>query len=775
LPDGSKFTASASVAGTFALVYPKSVTVTLGVATPGYSGWTVKNTFGGDIDGLRRVAIPDNVSVTGRLTSNGIGVMGVEVAFIPDSFLLDAVYVETGPGGYYTASVPAGSYVITVEDNTTLLGGEKYMYEESLTLAPTGVTVNADIEAVKRVEISGLVTGSSGQVTIKLSGPEEKTITTVSGLYSDFVLAGAYKVYVTATSGINRYANLSLIDVSYSSRSFDFQLLSAQPFSGTVTINGDAPGKQITVTAVASTGEAVTAKSTSQGQYSLSLPAGAYSVSYLLEDLLDEEGNLLFVEYFADELVTIADEAVLVSPDLEMRLDNSTFSGTVLGLDGTPIQARVSLIATAVYGMDSSFTTSADGSFSVQVQPGDYSVYVTRTQERAVNLTSAHFTRNEPSAMQLSLRAGSFVTGTSTMGGSAAGFEMSLSLGNAKMQIVSDSSGHFETLLPPGIYTLSAFTTEMENGTSVSYSSSKSVTVVESDLYVTFDLVRDTKRSLSTSWDRNLTQTAAPGVAVEYAFTVKNTGNIDDTYLVTFTGTGFDVSFSPSEFSLAYFEDNVTTVVAKVSAKNTTVAGDAKVACLVRSKTLSSVRSEVSLYLNVGVVRGLNVTSLNESDAVYSTSSTTNFQVNNTGNAPDVVMLKIANLEALAAQGWSAEILDSATGDPVDNVTLAAFSGEELLVNFSAIRSDPDPTAEALIYAYSKNATGVGAYGPVPVQLPDVVMGPGYVDATRDDVTYGTDVMDLYMDIGLLIALAALVVTLFLLRRKKGLGRSAKK
>ncbi len=775
VPGGAKFTATASATGEIELVYPTSVEVTFGVAVPGYSEWTIVNTFGGDIDGLRRVATPDHVTVAGRLTCEGLGVMGVTIGFIPDSFLLSAVYGETGAGGYYSVPVPAGTYTVTVEDDTTLLGGERYTFEEVRTFEPSGTPEVVDIDAVKKVEISGAVTGTTTKITLKLTGPEEMTLSLSTGTYSEYVLPGTYRVYATATSGAYRYANISLIEVSYDSRQYDFVLSIAQDVSGTITMEGAETTKQTTVTAVASTGEQVSVKSTLAGQYTLDVPAGTYELSYVLEDFYYPGGRILFAEYSAEETITVTDSALLVNPDLALGLDNTTFSGQVMGSGGTPVQAEIQLVASTVYGESVTFTTAVGGSFSVQVQPGDYAVYVSRFQDGTAYLSTLHLSRNLRTNLDITLEEAHLVSGRVTAGGVPVSLEVTISSGNAKLYVMSDSSGYFDELLPAKVYTLTALTTQVENGVSVTYSSTETVTVVDSDVYTPFDLERDTKRSVTTTWDRNLTQVAAPGVAVEYSFTVTNTGNIDDTYLVTFTGTGFDVSFSPSEVSLGYGSDNKTTIIAQVTAQSSTAAGDTKVSCLVRSKTLSSVRSDLALYLNVTPVKSLKVTSQNESVPVASSSTTTTFLVNNTGNAPDDVMVQIANLESLAALGWDAEIIDPATGEPAGSISLAASKGTELAVKFTAMRSAPDPSAVALIYAYSTSTTGVGAYGEVPVQLPDLAMGPGYLDAVRDDITYGTDMGDIYLDIALLAALASLLVTFFLLRRKKGLGGGAKK
>jgi hypothetical protein len=63
----------------------------------------------------------------------------------------------------------------------------------------------------------------------------------------------------------------------------------------------------------------------------------------------------------------------------------------------------------------------------------------------------------------------------------------------------------------------------------------------------------------------------------------------------------------------------------------------------------------------------------------------------------------------------------------------------------------------------------------VPVLLPDLVLGPGDLDVTRNDVSYTLDTSRVYVDLGLVAALVGLVAVFFILRKKKGLGRSGKK
>jgi len=120
-------------------------------------------------------------------------------------------------------------------------------------------------------------------------------------------------------------------------------------------------------------------------------------------------------------------------------------------------------------------------------------------------------------------------------------------------------------------------------------------------------------------------------------------------------------------------------------------------------------------------------------------------------------------------------VTDPSTGETVSTVSLGAFEETELEVEFTSTRTDANPEAEAYVLAQLVNGTRVSAYGAIPVMLPDLVLGPGDVDVTRDDISYSYDSERLYMDIGLVATLGALLALFFIMRRRKGIGGGAKK
>lgn len=774
--DGALFTTTATSNGSFAMVFPMGETVTLGLGDAGYAGWAQAASFSENTKGLGVVATPDRVTVAGVLTCGGVGVRGVQITFFPTSFLGEAITATTGAGGQYTALMAPGAYSVAVSHDTNPMGGERYSFNAESKVAPSGQAFSYDIATVKKVQMFGLLSGASSELQLKLDGPEKRNLTLSTLNYSVFLLPGTYRAYASGAVAGDIYANISLAEVSLTSRQYDFQLLEARTLSGTATIGSSPVPRPVTVVATAATGEAVETISTGQGSYSLALPSGSYSIGYLVEDTRDQDSRILYVEYYADEAVTIGSSDVMLNPSLSMRMDNTTFSGVVRGPNGLPKQATVELVANSRYGLGTSFVTDSMGAFSVQVQPGDYTIYVIRLLDKSAYLSYVHLSRNVPLYSEIQLSDGRYLTGIASADGSGVSAEIALQAGSAKLTTATDSAGFFRLLVPSQNYSIVSSITQVERGIPVMYSGISKFYVGTTDIFVDFELTRNTEHSVAVSWNRALTQTAAPGVPVKYTFVVENKGNIDDEFIVTFTGGGFDVTFTPSEFDLSFGTNNATTVVAEVTAKSSLPAGDTLVSCLVRSRILGSARADLTLYLKVAPQNGVTVQSLNTSEPVWSMSTLTRFAVNNTGNVDDEIHIQIANKEILESLGWRVSVHDADTKEPASKVNLVAFGGEDFAVNFTAIRSNPDPSAEAYVYVYSGTNPSINSYGPVPVLLPELVIGPGDLDAVRSDVVYEFDATSLYVDIGLLVALVSLMAGFFMLRKKKGLsGGGAKK
>jgi hypothetical protein len=212
-----------------------------------------------------------------------------------------------------------------------------------------------------------------------------------------------------------------------------------------------------------------------------------------------------------------------------------------------------------------------------------------------------------------------------------------------------------------------------------------------------------------------------------------------------------------------------------VNASSSTAAGEAKIPIQIRSKTVSSTRSDVTLYLNVETVRSVTVKPLNESKPVSSMVTISKFSLNNTGNSNDNFTLSISNLEQLRSLGWDAEIVEYDFATPLtESLGMPAFMDTPVGIQFTAIRVNPDPSAQAMVVATSINDKTIVGYGAIGVRLPDLSLSKSGLDVTRSDVNYEYDYARLYVDIALLLSIVSLVVAIFYLRRKKGLGGKKK-
>lgn len=772
-PSGNTFATVAGYDGTFSMVFPINTTVSIRSGEPAFDQWYQNVSFGSDLEEYYIYAVPDAREVSGLVTYNGVGLRDVAVSFVPSSSVLaEAITVTTGPGGYYSALVPPSAYTLVIDEYASPAKVEKYQYSEALTISPGEGALTMDLTPVKRVEVKGYFLGGGSQTELKLEGPEEIRLNFTTLNYTVYALPGTYNVYASTYLSGSQYANMTSYEVSISSREHDIQLTKAYSVSGKITVSGVSAYKQVDITTVSSTGIVMHSKSNYDGTYSLSLPKGSYSISYLLEDTLKEGTQTLYVEYFDQKSVTVTSSAVPVFPTLLLRMDNLTFSGKVLGPDGQPVTALIELRADSIYGKNVSFMTQPSGEFSEQVQPGDYTIYVVREQDRRVALLHISMPRNQPVSQDISLSDGRYLYGKVLVAGSGERLNMSLTSGAMRLTVESDDSGEFSKLLPPMSYTISASTSKVESGVTVAYSGSTKVAVSQNNVFAELSLTRDTKRTVSASWNKSYTQSALPGVEVTYIVQITNTGNVADTFIASYTESegGITVTSDPAGVAVGFGSNSVGYLPVTVKAGSSTPSGETKITVQIRSKTLTSVRSSVNLYLNVGIVRSVAVEPLNVSKSVTSMVTLTKFMLNNTGNAQDEFILSITNLEQLRSLGWDAEIVEWDYETALPSIGMPAFHSTPVGVKFTATRVNPDPSAAAIVLASSKNDSAVVSYGSVPVRLPDLSLPRGGLNAERSDISYVYDITRAYLDIVLVIALVALVIGIFYLRRKKGLG-----
>jgi hypothetical protein len=134
---------------------------------------------------------------------------------------------------------------------------------------------------------------------------------------------------------------------------------------GTVSLQATALGLsevKVTASEVASGNQVASARTALNGSYSLSLPAGAYDISYS-----PPSGSGYSGFEAADENVTGPETLNVV---LEPTGSGSTFSGLLLGEGGVPLPGDTVRVG------NEDVTTASNGEFSLTVAPGSYPLRV---------------------------------------------------------------------------------------------------------------------------------------------------------------------------------------------------------------------------------------------------------------------------------------------------------------------------------------------------------------------------------------------------------------
>jgi len=699
----------ASVLLTFTLVDDPSIV--LEVLTSSYGAYnlsvptdagdfSIKATKAGYQDRTAQAGTSVNISmvsdlrtVTGMLLDeNGVPLGGTLITFSAVSNTTREFDVTTAADGSFTLQVKPDTYYAVV-DAEVAPGSDaaKRMYNETVVVSPAvdpdALTINATVAYKVSGEIVFPEEGGTG--TIRLIGAKNVSLDAASP-FPLYLPAGDYSVYTLVTHNSNYWSNLTSFTLGSGGVDLgQIALGKAYPLRGQLQYNGVS--LEIAGTATVSQGPAaLPVNSSSDGSFVVYLPEGSYSIEAEAQGTATVDNRTRHVTYNGTATVEFGGEEY-VNVDLSRYEYNSVLSGNLTVATGGSVaplsgQASWQFVPLDDYGRELNGTSNGS-SYSFSLAPGAYSVYITDgSGNQYLGYATVKAFENSTASFKLEpgVRAEGYVN---YEGSPEAGATVEFSNG-AYARATTDSAGRYELYLPEDAYTLTAKITDQREkaGVDITYMVNTNATVssdpskhsVPSPVELVRELKGAVQLTLSAPHD---SKPIARGGTVTYDLTIRNTGNLDDTYELSGT-SGWNATFSQSSVSLAWGESATVTVTL-------TAPADAIVAhpdVVITAKSTAHTSAEGTAVADVAI-EASHSASIARDGALEADATTiyVPFLVSNTGTASDIYNFTVQNLAKLKDAGWNVTIYG--TSETVKVLSVSAGSAQTVVVQLTRNQS----------------------------------------------------------------------------------------
>ncbi|HEV8595990.1 MAG TPA: STT3 domain-containing protein [Thermoplasmata archaeon] len=713
----------------------------------------------------------ENVTVSGALSLDG-------APFLDPS--LPVTFRATGPGavdtvaalggaGGYSAVLPPGRYRVEVDRDETGNGDVRLQLAKDTTLTVNvgDPAIALDLELVHRLKVSGTVVrnGQPRSPVVRFEGPEVRTVNATSGSFTAHVIAGAYTVTANLTEGAETLLAIATLEVT-GPTTVALSLVLATNVTGSVTFESGAIDS-VPITFARVGGGIVRATSDSVGQYNALLLGGGYTVSVDHVGTAQAGAGVQYVRYTFTGSLTVGTTRFQLYPiALSRTLANTTVSGTV-AFQGAPAAAELTFLVRGVDGLNATAAASADGRFTASLQPGQYDVYAFAPLEGAAFLGQFDLLVGTAPVLDLVLVPGVRVSGVTTVRAevrSAANVTFTTTLAHAAFR--SSSAGDYDIVLPATTYSVSATAAGTERGVAVTYRATASLALSAPSI-LNLALTKVVKHAIEVTWDSAERATIRAGDSVDYTLVVKNTGNEDDTLLLSAVSTGFSFEFSRDRVSLPFgTSGNETTVRVTVTAAPDAKVDHGPISVTVRSDADPSVVRSALLQVDIVRYRGLTASVSSAAPTWDGSFLTYTLEIKNTGNGAEEYRITIPNLDELTAAGWRATLV-GATGSPTTDLSVVVPGNATQRPVLRFQKDGGSAGASARVHVVSRDDPSFEALFTVTIQMPRLAVD-GSVRAGGSGVSTTEPGLDLATTAFLisLIALIAAAVYLSFLRRR---------
>ncbi|TLZ73996.1 MAG: hypothetical protein E6K14_04090 [Methanobacteriota archaeon] len=714
--------------------------------------------------------VPTPVAVQGSVVLDGAPLLNrpvtVRAVAIGEGAVTQTTITDSN-GGYGFRLVP-GTYDLLVDENVSTTRDWRYQNagSDGIDVSVAQASLAYDIAIVTRTRVTGSVTlsGVPQSASLSFDGPEHRTAEATTAGFVVYLVPGSYAVSGIKQIVPDQYAFISTATVP--ATNLTYALVKATRVAGHALFNGAGVVGPMPVSFARAEGGRVNVSTDSSGAYAAYLVPGNYTVTLTGTNSATESGAPRFYTYAFTGGLTVAPGAADIALDLSVSrdLDNTTVSGTV-SFGGFGVDATVTFTARGGGAIAATTSSASNGSYSVGLAPGTYDVYAARSLGSAVSLLritvphAAQNTRNFP------LASGFILSGVTT---SAQGARTSASItiqSAAVLDLTSDGSGSYSTVLPAGVYAVTATKTGTENGISVSYQATTSV-ALQSDTVANLALEKVVSRSVVLSWDASQRQTISAGSSVTYTIVVRNTGNVADTWSLSGRPADWEFSFAPSTVSLNFGTSGTSaSVVVTLTSPSDALVDHGTITLVATSTTDGTTQGSVDVQVDIVRTRELSL-SLDPTSGVFDGRFLNyTLTITNSGNAAETVNVEITNPDDLAANGWIGRlgtVGGAATDIRLSGVTVPANSTTK--VRLQSQSSGGASGATVIVRASAQDSMAVSSTGFFTLQMP--VLATGGITVGGPDIAHEAP-LNLQLVAAVVAAVAAVGAGLFLTRRRR--------
>ena len=704
---------------------------------------------------------PKEVRVYGNITCCGSSVGGVNISFSGYNSSFTALSDENGN---YSIVIPAGRYIVSVEQNISSDGSERYelTHKKSIIVSSENSPMRNNLEIEKRMRVSGSIYLNGNKVNDTLTIWVSRNDTTIpytssNGSFEIYLPPGRY--VINSTYDNRTYGIFEGISVN-SPMHMDLNL--SRLYFVSITMTSESKTKVgIPLNLYSPSGAYVTIHPEGNGVV-VYLPYGTYPVKVNYTTMENVEGMERNVTYTANSTIRVMHDNVTMTLNLNRYIPEGELRGVLYMNEDVLSNHHIDFISTDT-GEVYAVSTDDSGEYQLSAPMGAYVVYSVAYSGDNPYSIMEKIVVGEHSEKDIYLKPAVTFSGR-TIKKDSTGIKTAISMINLTDQSIqksfdTDERGNFNIIVPPGMYSVVA------NGTAEIYGVNTTF-IYQEDINLTYSMDRDIVMEMtkihkaSLSWDSSEKASVYPGTNVTYDITVKNEGNCKDTY--SFSGSPWAVDFSPSNVTLNPQESANISVVIHVPEDAKLNHEPVKISANVQGEEKGSVDVSVDIKPTYGASASISKSYWETGNALYE------IVVNNTGNVDGTFTLSISNMDDLEAEGWNAEI--SATKDGnysgvIDSINISADSNTTIYAKFIPKTSRPAYSPEIKLRIISDN---VDKKVSLSAPLPSIEIRPNSISVEGDNLHIWEqrpfDMGPIYWSIGILVALGVIYWVL----KKKG-------